>query len=139
MENGVCDEHLSKESHMKHKGLMKILPGCGLQKHKGLMEILPGCGLQLRKSRLEFLSMIMVAVVQARTVNLASITGMMEGQAQAASLYRRAQRFFCELKLVDEVVLGCAQALHLLRSYSLCIDRTNWKLGKLNIIRSVHQ
>ncbi len=55
-------------------------------KHKGLMEILPGCGLRLHKSRLEFLSMIMVALVQARTVNLASITGMMEGQVQAASL-----------------------------------------------------
>lgn len=102
-------------------------------KHKGLMEILPECGLRLHRSRLEFLSMIMVALVQARTVNLASITGMMEGRAQAASLYRRAQRFFCELKLVDEWVLGCAQALHPLKSYSLCMDRTNWKFGKLNI------
>lgn len=102
-------------------------------KHKGLMEILPGCGLRLHRSRLEFLSMIMVALVQARTVNLTELVGMMEGKAQVASFYRRAQRFFCELKLVDELVLSCTQALHPLRSYSLCIDRTNWKLGKLNI------
>lgn len=102
-------------------------------KHKGLMEILPGCGLRLHRSRLEFLSMIMVALVQARTVNLTGLIGIMEGKAQAASLYRRAQRFFRELHLVDEVVLRCAQALHPLKSYSLCLDRTNWRFGKLNI------
>lgn len=102
-------------------------------KHKGLMEILPRCGLRLHRSRLEFLSMIMVALVQARTVNLIELVGMMESTAQVTSLYRRVQGFFCEVKLVDEMVLGCARALRPLRSFSLCMDRTNWKLGKLNI------
>ena len=62
-------------------------------KHTRLMGLLRESGLKLHKSRLEFLSLLMIAVVQAKTVNLASVVGMMEGKAQADSFYRRAQRF----------------------------------------------
>jgi hypothetical protein len=75
----------------------------------------------------------MIAVVQARTVNLASLVGMMEGKAQADSFYRRAQRFFQGLQLFDEMVLNYTLKLHPRKSYSLCLDRTNWKFGKLDI------
>ena len=102
-------------------------------KHTGLMAELKASGVKLHKSRLEFLSLMMIAVVQAKTVNLAALVGMMEGKAQADSLYRRAQRFFQGLRLADELVLKHALKLHPQKRYPLCLDRTNWKFGKLDI------
>ena len=75
----------------------------------------------------------MVAMVQAKTVNLATLVGMMESRAQPDSLYRRAQRFFQTLCLSDEVVFSYALSLQPKQRYSLCLDRTNWKFGKLDI------
>ena len=102
-------------------------------KHTRLMASLKASGLKLHKSRLAFLSLLMIALVQAKTVNLAALVGMMEGKAQADSFYRRAQRFFQGLRLADEVVLNYALKLHPQKRYSLCLDRTNWKFGKLDI------
>jgi hypothetical protein len=102
-------------------------------KHTKLMEKLKGSGLKLHKSRLEFLSLMMVALVQAKTVNLAELVGMMESRAQEASLYRRAQRFLGELKVPEAFVLHYALQLHSKKSYCLCLDRTNWKFGKLKL------
>ncbi len=102
-------------------------------KHTRLMAELKASGLKLHRSRLEFLSLLMIAVVQAKTVNLASLVGMMEGKAQVDSFYRRAQRFFQGLRLADELVLKHALKLHPQKRYSLCLDRTNWKFGKLDI------
>ena len=102
-------------------------------KHTRLMERLKESGLNLHKSRLEFLSLMVVALVQAKTVNLAELVGMMESGAQEASLYRRAQRFLSELKVPEAFVLRYALQLHPKQSYSLCLDRTNWEFGKLKV------
>ena len=102
-------------------------------KHTRLMERLKGSGLKLHKSRLEFLSLMMMALVQAKSVNLANLVGMMESRAQEASLYRRAQRFLGELKVPEAFVVRYALQLHPKQSYSLCLDRTNWKFGKLKV------
>ena len=98
-------------------------------KHTGLLAQLKASGLKLHPSRLKFLSLLMVAMVQAKTVNLASLVGMMESRAQAESLYRRAQRFFQMLRLSDEAVFSYALSLHPQQRY----NRTNWKFGKLDI------
>lgn len=55
-------------------------------KHKQLMTELKASGLKLHKSRLEFLSLVLIALVQAKTVNLASLVGMIESKAPPASL-----------------------------------------------------
>jgi len=102
-------------------------------KHKQLITELKVSGLKLHKSRLEFLSLVLIALVQAKTVNLASLVGVIESKAQAESLYRREQRFFQSLRLTDETILKYALGLHARHSYSLCLDRTNWKFGKLDI------
>lgn len=102
-------------------------------KHTGLLAQLKASGMKLHGSRLKFLSLLMIAVVQAKTVNSASLVGMMEGTAQADSFYRRAQRFFREMRLMDEMTFSYALKLHPQKSYSLCLDRTNWKFGKLDI------
>ena len=102
-------------------------------KHKQLLEVLPDCGIKLHRSRLECLSMVMVALIQARSVNLVTLASMIESRAQVSSIYRRLQRFFSELHLEEEVLLRLSQSLQPQASYSLCLDRTNWKFGKLNI------
>jgi hypothetical protein len=102
-------------------------------KHTGLMAVLKASGLKLHKSRLTFLSSLIIALVQAKTVNLATLVGMMESRAQAESLYRRAQRFFQTLPLNAEMVLAVVLKLHPQKRYTLCLDRTNWKFGKLDI------
>lgn len=102
-------------------------------KHTGLMEALLGIGLKLHKSRLECLSMLMLGMVEARTVNLKAAVGMVQSWTQEASVYRRAQRFFAEMEL--DMLLFVRLMVKLLNKdrYTLCIDRTNWKLGRLNI------
>ena len=62
-------------------------------KHTKLMGLLKESGLKLHRSRLEFLSLMMIAIVQVKTVNLASLVGMMEGKARADSFYRRAPQY----------------------------------------------
>ena len=102
-------------------------------KHTRLMERLKGSGLKLHKSRLEFLSLMMVALVQAKTVNLAEVVGMIESRAQEASLYRRAQRFLGALKVPEAFVVRYTLGLQPKQRYCLCLDRTNWKFGKLKV------
>ena len=102
-------------------------------KHTGLLARLKASDFELHPSRLKFLSLLIIAIVQAKTVNLATLVGMMESRAQPDSLYRRAQRFFQGLRLSDEAVLSYALSLHPKQRYSLCLDRTNWKFGKLDI------
>ena len=102
-------------------------------KHTQLMAALKEAGLQMHKSRLTFLSMMMLALVQAKTVNLATLVGMMESNAQTDSLYRRAQRFFQSFYISPELVLKLVLKLHPQERYCLCLDRTNWQFGKIEI------
>ena len=103
-------------------------------KHIRLMAMLKGLGLKLHKSRLEFLSLLMVALVQAKTVNLAELVGMMESRAQEASLYRRAQRFLGEF--VHTRLKPIRTKLHGRKQKSLFrtgLDHLRYSLANANI------
>lgn len=63
-------------------------------KHKGLIKVLQEIGIELHKSRLEFLAMLMLGIIETRTVNLKTVVGSMQTWALPKSAYRRAQRFF---------------------------------------------
>lgn len=102
-------------------------------KHTGLMESLLAIGIRLHKSRLEGLSMVMLGIVEARTVNLKVVATVVQSWAQADSVYRRFQRFFAEL-VVDGLLFTSLMVRLLSKErYTLCMDRTNWKFGRLNI------
>lgn len=102
-------------------------------KHTGLVEALKEAGVKLHKSRLVFLSMLMLGIVEARTVNLKRVVSTMQSWAYEASVYRRAQRFFAELELDGTDFTRLIVKLLAKERYTLCVDRTNWKFGNFNI------
>ncbi len=79
-------------------------------KHNGLAKALKEVGINLPRSRLNFLSMLLMGIVEAGTVNLETVVETMQSRAQQASVYRRAQRFFAELAL-DETLFTSLVAL----------------------------
>ena len=88
------------------------------------------CHLALSNSRLETLATLIVGCISARTVNLSHLAGHFCGAAQPASYYRRVQRFFQYVRL-DEGWLAqlIIRMLQLRAPFTLCLDRTTWKIG----------
>jgi hypothetical protein len=85
-------------------------------------------------SRVKFIACFLIAIIQVKTVNLDQIATAFPGKAKKASNYKRLQRFlrFFELPyalVADLVVKLLGQA----GPWMLSIDRTNWKLGKLDL------
>jgi len=88
----------------------------------------------LSKSRLETFAVLIVGLVNCRTVNLSHIASQFPGPAQHASNYRRLQRFFQYVRLdCDLVAQIVVRMLKLDKCRCLVLDRTNWKLGNRNI------
>ncbi len=102
-------------------------------KHTGLVEALLAVSLGLHKSRLECLSMLMLGMVEASTVNLKTVVGTVQSQAQEDSVYRRTQRFFAELELDGLLFTKVMVKLLAKTRYTLCLDRTNWQFGVFDI------
>ena len=88
----------------------------------------------LSKSRIETLCVLVLGMISARTVNLTHIASERPTRAKVASTYRRLQRFFQHVTLPDDWTVGIVMALigHPDRWY-LCLDRTNWKIGKFDV------
>src|SRR5512134_3470568 len=63
-----------------------------------LMETLSS-QLDLSRSRLQTLALLIIGMVNARTVNLSHLASQFPGEAQVASSYRRLQRFFQYVRL----------------------------------------
>ena len=91
-------------------------------------------GLALSNSRLETLSLLVIGIASVRTVNLSHISGEMPTQAKVESTYRRLQRFFQFVDLEqDWSARLVVRMLGLTGSWNLCLDRTNWKIGRKEI------
>ena len=90
--------------------------------------------LDLSKSRLETLSLIVIGMVSARSVNLSHIACERPGSALTASTYRRLQRFFQHIRLDEDWALPLlVRLLGLKKSWLLALDRTNWQVGKTEV------
>jgi hypothetical protein len=87
--------------------------------------------LELGKSRLQTLSWLIIGLVNARTVNLSHLASQCSGSAQVASSYRRLQRFF-PLE-GDWLALAVVKLLKLRAPWVLCLDRTNWQIGRHDV------
>ncbi|WP_172330728.1 transposase [Mangrovicoccus sp. HB161399] len=88
----------------------------------------------LGKSRLETLSRILLGMIGAWTVNLTHVASERPGRAKAASTYRRLQRFFQHVERPDDWTVGLVVALiGNPRPWHLCLDRTNWKIGRADV------
>lgn len=90
--------------------------------------------LQLGKTRVETLCLLVLGMISARTVNLTHIATERPARAKVASTYRRLQRFFQQVRLPENWSVGIVIALigNPDRWY-LCMDRTNWKIGKCDV------
>lgn len=90
--------------------------------------------LQCSAHRLEFVSLFIMGVIAAKSVNFVQIATILNPTAKNASNYRRIQRFF-EQFFFEETML----ARFVLRQLGddtpkvICLDRTNWCFGKLKI------
>lgn len=88
----------------------------------------------LGKARMETLCLLVAGIVSTRTVNLSHIAAERPGLARVASTYRRLQRFFQYVQLGDDWAAPLVVALvGSPAPWTLCLDRTNWKIGKRDI------
>ena len=85
-------------------------------------------------ARITFMAQFLVALVRVITVNFTQIATAFCGTAQSDSNYRRIQRFFQDFSLPRaQVAAAVVQWLPLGEKWLLCLDRTNWKFGSVNI------
>ena len=88
----------------------------------------------LSKTRLETLCLLIVAMISARTVNLSHLACERGGHVQVSSTYRRLQRFFQHVALPEDWSARLViQLIGLTGPCHLCLDRTNWKIGKRDV------
>lgn len=90
--------------------------------------------LALSNSRLETMVVIILGLMNGRTVNLSHIASQFCGTARLASSYPRLQRFFQFVRL-DEAWLARTLIgfLNLRAPFTLYLERTNWKVGAKDI------
>ena len=74
-------------------------------------------------------------ILKMRSVNLATVSTVLVGEAQQSSVYRKYQRFFqkFEFPIEDISRLILSKIPRSKNGYTLCMDRTNWKYGKRHI------
>lgn len=88
----------------------------------------------LSNDRRQTLAVLILGLINARTVNLTHLSGAFCGPAKLSSNYRRLQRFFQYVRLdADWLARTLVALLRLAPPYRLCLDRTNWKVGAKEI------
>lgn len=86
-------------------------------------------------ARINFLVCFVIGLLRVRTVNLAEIAAAFPGSSEKDSKYKRMQRFFrsFEIDFSDAAKLLACLSPAGDRLWTLTMDRTNWKFGRLNI------
>ncbi len=87
------------------------------------------------KARADLLSLFIVALLKVRTVCLTKIAVAIPGKAKTDSKYKRLQRFFAGFDMcMESIAKLIVQLLPICdEEWDMSADRTNWKLGRLNI------
>ena len=88
----------------------------------------------LSKTRLTTMAIILFGLVNGRIVSLSHLASQFPGKALHASNYRRLQHFFKQVQFDEAVVARfIVNLLNIKGPVILAVDRTNWKLGKVDI------
>lgn len=74
-------------------------------KHKGLVQQLLVFEMPMVKSQITFLGMLMMGILEKRTVNLKQVVTSMESDTKLDSVYRRAQRFFKNVRWTPKMFM----------------------------------
>ncbi len=84
--------------------------------------------------RIGFLGNLISSIIRSRSVNMQKVAENIEGNAKVESNYRRIQRIFKDQYIdYDMTARLLSSVLPDDKKWVLCMDRTNWKLGKSNI------
>lgn len=90
--------------------------------------------LKWHKSHLIVLAVLVIGLVKYRTVNLTRLALAFPNKSETSSCYRRLQRFFAQVDFEPHVFAKLITSLFAPEgAWTLCMDRTNWKLGNFNI------
>lgn len=82
-------------------------------------------------ARINFLSLFLVALFRAKTVNLAELSTVFASKAEESSCYKRLKRFFEQFELKQGDIARCVTQLSQIpEPWTLSIDRTNWSFGQ---------
>jgi Transposase DDE domain len=85
------------------------------------------------RHRLAFMARFILSLITVKTVNLTQLALAFNGQVKSASNYRRIQRFFEQFSFDKQAISQWLIAQLPKERLVLCLDRTNWKFGKVNI------
>lgn len=86
------------------------------------------------KARVVCMTNILIGLLRAASTNLNKATRHMPGGTKFVSKYRRVQRFFAQVNLNwDQLAAFIVQQISINDKYTLILDRTNWKIGTVNI------
>jgi hypothetical protein len=86
------------------------------------------------QARLDCLAHLILAMIEVRTVNLTQLALAFELAVQPESVYQRVKRFFRHHVFeTDVVAVLVTNWLDLGERWVLCLDRTNWQLGRTPI------
>jgi hypothetical protein len=76
---------------------------------------------------------LILGLIQVRTVNLVQIAQAFGGAAKSESHYKRLQRLFRSFELDLDRIARFVAALVAVERFALTMDRTNWKIGRVDI------
>lgn len=103
-------------------------------KHVILLKILFGKHLNWHGSRLTFLSLFIISMLQERRVNLTQISNGFATKGKKSGKVRRTEDFFRKFEInYDDIARVLSSFIENISKWTLTMDRTNWKIGKVNI------
>lgn len=86
------------------------------------------------KARIKFIARFLLALYAVQTVNLSTLAAAFSGSAQIESNYKRLQRFLSRFEMpYAELAEFIVRLLGLPGPYTLALDRTNWKIGVVDL------
>jgi Transposase DDE domain len=86
------------------------------------------------RARIKFVARFLLALYAVRTVNLSILATAFSGAAEEESNYKRLQRFLREFEMpYAQLAEFVVKLLGIPGPYILALDRTNWKVGAVDI------
>jgi hypothetical protein len=90
--------------------------------------------LPCHRARSKFMARFLLALYAVRTVNLSILATAFSGRAKEESNYKRLQRFLRNFEMpYAQLAEFVVKLLGLPGPYTLALDRTNWKVGAVDI------
>ncbi len=89
---------------------------------------------KLNLARIKFIAMFISSLCKVQSVNFEKLANAFDSNSKASSSLRRIQRFISGFTLESDLLAKLIFSLLPHKGkYTLCIDRTNWKFGQVNI------